>query len=50
MAHALTLGRTHQRTDTADVPARAAADILDVAIKFLGVKPTFREIAQPARR
>ena len=47
MAHALTIGRTELRHDSANAVARSAAGILEEAIVFLGVKPRADDIARP---
>lgn len=50
MAHALTLGHTELRRDGDNADARAAAEILEAAIVFLGVKPRTGDISHPRSR
>jgi hypothetical protein len=47
MAHALTIGHTERRRDSDNAVVRAAAEILEAAIVFLGVKPRTGDIVHP---
>ena len=48
MAHALSIGRGQLQSDAGDATTRAAVEVLEAAIAFLGVKPRAGELT-PAR-